>query len=417
LALLAGLFGLFVGGTVITIVARGGGLGTSDARAAFSSTLLAAALVLAAKGVVDGLASWARAPLMPVATSVGVLVAVGMRCWLSSVVPAAPFAPVDTKGMLFTWGTWDTESTSLMNLLGVTFIVCIIPPTCALVVFLAACVLSKLKHAFVARLMLGSGATAFVMLLGLTVAAAGGARMNPTFDRQIADPSARTIRLRLAGITRLFSPGHGADLGDPRNQPKLHRNPVGDLTVVHACDALGLCKVGILNGGDSSGLVSVSQVNAPVVRDDAEFAVLRYAPDVVLINATWKEGETDPLHYYYAAFRRVDDRWQAVQYPPKVVTQYTRAPRAWIYCGVFGSALCFLLWGARLLFLHRDRSIVSPRSSAKDNSAVGYRDIFEVKSIDRPGNHVLLAQLDATILSVACLAASPLAAAALVGIA
>jgi hypothetical protein len=336
---------------------------------ALPAAVMAPALLLVAKGMVDRLARWGSAPLLPVATSAALVVAgamLSLATWDALATQVTTLATERSFGALL-WGP--------LGVLAVAVAPLSLLPACAGAVRLAAAALETPVRPGVARACAILAVAATVAVGSLSAQAAARAAGHDRIDAVVAALHAEGMPVWLSSAQH--PPFRPPVVDVP---PEVHRTTIGALIVVHDCDGHGMCRLGVV---DAPGAEPAPELG-PAVRDDAALLVMPAGPGALLVQATWRDTPgffTRPT-VEVSAFRRDGARWRPERFATASVTGRAGAPSPYLVCGLLGAALTGLLHLARR----------------------------------RLGEAEQRVRLDALIIATACLASAPLVAAAMVGL-
>lgn len=383
------------------------------------AALAAAVSLLVAKGTLDKLLSGDKSANTTVGTSAGAAVAAGALCAVAWRAVTAPIA--DLVG---------PELVGLSNLETVFFVVgllCVTPVVSAIAVLASTAVLGLLKPQFVARSTLGAAALMSITLFGMVVLALVRIPTRPSIDCYLEDSLRSAVEIHMSGVDDSGAGPGGFKTNGEATSPVLppvreHRDSVGDVTIVQVCDGWDACDVGVVDGLDAKGSDDPSPLNDHRVRllkGHASLVVVRMAPDLMLVKASVRRTYAWPADdVSNIVFRRIENRWREERFQLEWIIRRTNLPLAWIDFGLAGVGLMLVLWTFRVLVppVHR-------RAHARAQSEMGvgrllsaYRFMFA-----EPGNEFLvteysLMRVDAAIVAVTCITASPLVTAAVMGL-
>lgn len=349
-----------------------------------SPALLMVAFVLATKAAVDARVEEMAAARWGVSTAIGsVLAATMLGCYLWGSLPRRPVPPsldhldvvFDLLGrFLFFWVVLLVFG---MGLLG--------------------------AHIFfrVTRREVRGGAVRYVSLLTTMVLAAlslvGVVRSatRPSVERYLGD--------LMAGSKAPFPPHACSRFLKPRTPPEETRRAVDDIVVVYHCATYEDCHLGVFSGDPPPG--AAARVDLPfMIPTCSDFEVTRLSPDLVLVRAAWQESRAyDSPVVRDALFRRRGDRW-VISSNEDLVAGKASPPCSWVTCGVVGLALAIAAWRRRSQVLRRLRS-----TEHAEQTKSPFPDV--VSSTDGE-----IIRWEAWALAISCLAAAPLAAAAMAGL-
>jgi hypothetical protein len=346
---------------------------------------------------------------MIVATSVGAVVAAGA---LWALAWHSVMTPVDDLVSTSPVGVPDWES-----LLFYLAVLCVTPVASAVAVLVSAWVLRSLARPFVARATQCVAILMSIALFGLTALALARVSTRPGIDAYLEDLYEHSSHGHISA-----KEGERNPTGErpPPRQPTVreYRDTVDDVTVVRACDDRGSCVLNVVEGADAPISDEPSPLRGPRVRGDAALVVLRIAPDLLLVKGVYSlRPNLSPEERSISAFRRIESRWQDEQpFRLELIVQRTNTPIAWLDCGMAGAGLTLVLWAIRVLV-----SLGHRRANAQNGRNAGgvasvYRKLFVEATGEPLAAEYSLLRVDAAILAVACCTASPLVAAALIGL-
>lgn len=178
----------------------------------------------------------------------------------------------------------------------------------------------------------------------------------------------------------------------------------GDLVVLSRCVAFASCSIGVF--ASDSRPAAGERADLPfTVPDCSALEVTRLSPDLVLLRAAFQESRFyDSAVTQDALFRRRGDRW-VISYDEDLVAGKAGPPRSWVACGMVGLALAIAAWRRRAQARRRWRS----QEHAEPPQP------FSADIVSGPDAEEIT-RWEAWALAISCLAAAPLAAAAMAGL-
>jgi len=375
--------------------------------------------LLTAKSAFDKLLSGSKSANTIVGTSAGAAVAAVALCAVAWRAVTAPIADLVGSELV---GLSSLEAVFfVVGLLGVT------PVVSAIAALVSAAVLDVLKPRVVARSTLGAAVLTSAALFGMTSLALVRVPSRPSIDCFLENSHAPGVEIHLSGVgdggAGVGSPQSKGEATDPVLLPvREHRDTVGDVTIVQLCHGWDACDVSVIDGADAKGIDDLSPRNDHRVRllkGHARLVVLRVAPDLLLVKASvrrtydWPADEISNI-----VFRRVGNRWREERFQIEWILRRTTMPLAWVDFGLAGVGLMLVLWTFRVLIPIAHRRA---RARAENGMGVGrllsaYRLLLVEPGNEPFVNEYKLMRVDAAIVTVTCVTASPLVTAAVMGL-
>lgn len=385
------------------------------------AALVAAVSLLIAKLAFDKHRSDDKSANATVAMGAGAVVTAGALCavaWNTVTALIADLVGSDLVGL-----------SGLESVFFVVGLLCVTPVAITIAVLVSTAVLDVMSARFVARATLGAAVLTSTALFGLTSLALVRVSVRPSINCYLEGLHAAGVEIPVSGAgiddggaATFPRPSNGAPSNPVLPLARENRDTVGDVTVVHVCYGWMSCSVSVVDGADAIGIDEPSPGHARsfnLVGGQAKLVVLRVAPDLVLIKASARRAYAFPAEEVSnIVFRRVENRWQEDRFRLGWIIQRTNTPLAWINFGVAGVGLTLVLWALRLLIplAHRGARARTRAGNGAVRRALDERSLFT-----EPGNELLagkynLLHVDAAIMAVACWTASPLIAAAALGL-
>jgi hypothetical protein len=241
-----------------------------------------------------------------------------------------------------------------------------------------------------------AGVLATTLLAALSLLGVVRSATRPSPERYLAG--------LMAGSTTPDPPQPGVRVFATRTPPEETRRVVGDLVVVSRCGNFESCDLGVF--ARESPPAAGDSANLPFrVATRSEFEVTRLSPDLVLVRAAWQESRfyRSPV-VHDALFRRHGERW-SLSPDEDLVAGKAGPPRSWVAGGLVGLALAIAAWRRHTQALRRWRTLARAEDAGPPAPEVG------------PGSDTEeLTRWEAWALAISCLAAAPLAAAAMAGL-
>jgi hypothetical protein len=351
----------------------------------YAPTLLTVVSVLATKAAVDARVREAPAARWRASTAVGSMVAAtALGLYLLGTLPRTPVPPslsgadllFDLLGrFVFFWALW------LVFGLGL------------LAAYVFFWLVSWKRRTGLLRL---AGVLATTLLAALSLLGVVRSATRPSPERYLAD--------LMAGSKTPDPPQPGVRVLATRTPPEETRRVVGDLVVVSRCGNFESCDLGVF--GRESPPAAGDSANLPFrVATRSAFEVTRLSPELVLVRAAWQESRfyRSPV-VHDALFRRHGERW-SLSPDEDLVAGKAGPPRSWVAGGLVGLALALAAWWRHARALRRWRTPARAEDAGPPSLEVG------------PGSDTEeLTRWEAWALAISCLAAAPLAAAAMAGL-
>jgi hypothetical protein len=241
-----------------------------------------------------------------------------------------------------------------------------------------------------------AGVLATTLLAALSLLGVVRSATRPSPERYLAD--------LMAGSTTPDPPQPGVRVFATRTPPEETRRVVGDLVVVSRCGNFESCDLGVF--ARESPPAAGDPANLPFrVATRSAFEVTRLSPELVLVRAAWQESRFyRSLVVHDALFRRHGERW-SLSPDEDLVAGKAGPPRSWVAGGLVGLALAIAAWRRHAQALRRWRTPARAEDAGPPSLEVG------------PGSDTEeLTRWEAWALAISCLAAAPLAAAAMAGL-
>lgn len=374
----------------------------------------------------------------------------------SSLPVAIPVAALTAAAILFwvinDWLTWKIMclggrlplSTLTEDITGL-YLLALLGPVVAACAIAVLLVLARFWEKAMARIA-GFSAIAATVLLAIFVVVGG--------VRAVARPGFFRYVEGLENAGSIASPGIAVPSISGKHRipgpPKEHRKTIGDLTVIQSCVAEG-CRVALMNGPDATTALGEIAAAAPHQSWSDDLEMLRDRREGVVY---LRSEQYCPA---IREFRYVGDGWKPSFFYSPAIAARTSAPWHWLAGGAAGLVIALLGWSARHRALRRRRELQSAisgvlsadgwvtlddgrtmrveppnrtpsgpvlvlggtpsRRAYRDNAPLAASDIVTGTRAENADTLELEVRWQAAImLSVACLAAAPLVAAAIEGL-
>lgn len=323
----------------LCVLGLGAALAARDATEWYAPlVVIAVVLFLAAKGGADALRRWANAPLLPVATSAGVVLVGVALCAVAWDALGSQIAELrDARPMAANLGTDHVSATEAVVYASGVLLVPMIGAAAGML--LARRLSRPTLSVWLAKAGLAAtGLCALLVVLGGIRALA-----RPSVDMELRRLKEATETLPPPGVPR------DIDVRDSRGrplQPKtilepgpsgVRRTAFGDLTVLQDCEPAG-CRIGIVDNV-YPGAAPDAPRSSPAVAEPAPFQ--RWDESLLLT----RDRETGTLYLrpkhgkVRAELHRVEGKWAPAGFAARDIARRSAPPRSWFLAALLGLAV------------------------------------------------------------------------------